>query len=142
MTRIAFQEPTVSVKHQLAALWTSVMFCYVYGDYFELYAPDKVAGLLRGDTLLDSPLRLFLASALMTVPALMISGSVLLTASVSRVLNVIFGTLFTLIMLLIAATSIIPWYGFYVFLAIVESFLTILIVWYAWTWPRKTTNLL
>ncbi len=31
----------VNVKIMLSALWTSVMFCYIYGDYFELYVPKK-----------------------------------------------------------------------------------------------------
>lgn len=28
----------VPVRIKLAALWTSVMFCYIYADYFEMYA--------------------------------------------------------------------------------------------------------
>jgi len=40
-------------------------------------------------------------------------------------------------MLLIAITSITPWRTFYVFLAIVESIITALIVYYAWKWPKQ-----
>ena len=66
MAHPALQEPTVSIKYQLAALWTSVMFYYVYGDYFELYVPDKVAGMLQGKTILDSPVRLDLTPGSLT----------------------------------------------------------------------------
>jgi hypothetical protein len=32
----------IHVKLKLSALWASVMFCYIYGDYFELYKPGKL----------------------------------------------------------------------------------------------------
>lgn len=62
----------VNIRLKLSALWTSVMFCYIYGDYFELYVPNKVEGLLNGNNLLDSPMKLFGASVLLAIPALMI----------------------------------------------------------------------
>ena len=137
MTTKVLQEPSINVKHKLSALWASVMFCFVYGDYFELYVPDKVNGLLTGDTILDTPAKLLTASVVLAIPALMIGLSLLLKASISRILNIIFGTFFTLMMLLIAVNSITPWYSFYVFLAVTESIITIFIVFYAWTWPRE-----
>jgi hypothetical protein len=59
----------VNVRIKLSALWTSVMFCYIYGDYFELYVPKKVEGLLNGNNLLDSPIKLFGATIMLTIPA-------------------------------------------------------------------------
>jgi hypothetical protein len=135
MTKGVLEEPTISVKHKLSALWASVMFCYIYGDYFELYVPEKVEGLLNGTNALDSPTKLLIASIVLAIPALMISLSLMMKASVSRILNIIFGTLFTLMMLLIAVNSMTPWYSFYVFLAFTESIITLSIVWYAWKWP-------
>ena len=35
-----FQAPT---PLKLSALWASLMFCYVYGDYLGLYVPGKLA---------------------------------------------------------------------------------------------------
>ena len=136
MSKKILEEPTVNVKFKLSALWVSVMFCYIYGDYFELYVPEKINGMLSGETMLDTPVKQFMASVMLAVPALMISSTILLSAPVSRTLNIIFGIFFTLLMLLIGYTSIAPWYGFYVFLAIAESILTGLIVWHAWRWPR------
>ncbi len=130
----------INVKHKLSALWASVMFCYIYGDYFELYVPEKVEGLVSGANMLDSPTKLFVAAVILTIPALMICFSILLKAPVNRVINIIFGTLFTLMMLFIAVNSITPWYSFYVFLAITESIITSLVVWYAWKWPLKSPD--
>jgi len=128
----------VNIKIKLAALWTSVLFCYVYGDYFELYVPEKVDGLLTGENILDSPTKLLIASLVLAIPAVMIALSILLTPRINRFLNVFFGIIFTLMMLLIGITSLTPWYSFYVFFAFLESLITILIVWFAWNWPKKS----
>ncbi len=127
----------INTKIKLAALWTSVMFCYVYGDYFSLYVPKKVEDFITGETLLDSPLKLFLAAILMAVPALMIFASVVLKPNINRVLNIVFGIFYTAIMLLIAFTSIAPWWSFYVFFALLESILTSVIFWTALKWPKQ-----
>lgn len=131
------QDFKINVKIKLSALWAAVTLCYLYGDYFELYLPKKVEGLISGANLLDSPAKLFAASVLLAIPAVMVFLSILLKPSLSRWLNIVFGIFFTLIMLLIAVTSLTPWRTFYVFLAIVESIITSLIVWYAWRWPRQ-----
>ncbi len=129
-------EPKVSIKIKLSVLWTSLMFCFVYGDYFELYVPDKVDSLLSGVNILDSPLKLFLASLVLCIPALMVSLTILLKASIGRVLNIVFGSLFAIMQLLIAFGSLVPWYAFYAFLGFVESILALLIIYLAIKWPK------
>ena len=62
----------INVKFKLSALWTAVMFCYIYGDYFSLYVPGQIEDFMNGKTLLTSPLKLLAASVLMTIPPLMI----------------------------------------------------------------------
>src|SRR5580765_2860229 len=91
----------VNVRIKLSALWTSVMFCYIYGDYFELYVPKKVEGLLNGNNLLDSPIKLFGATIMLTIPALMIFLSLILRPKVSRLLNITFWVIYTALMLII-----------------------------------------
>ena len=127
----------INVKLKLAALWISATFCYLYGDYFELYTPGKIDGLLSGDNVLDSPEILLIAALVMVIPPLMVVASLMLKPKLNRWLNILFGTIFTMLMLLIAVGSLTPWYSFYVFLALVESVLTALIVWYAFKWPKE-----
>ena len=127
----------IDVKIKLSLLWTSVTLIYLYGDYFELYIPQKTQGLVNGQNLLDSPLKLFLASVLLAIPALMVVLSILLKPSINRILNIVFGLFFTILMLFIACTSIEPWRAFYVFYAILESTITALIVWHAVKWQKK-----
>jgi len=131
------ENPKVNIKIKLALLWASVLFCYVYGDYFELYVPEKVNGMLRGDTMLDSPTKLLIASIVLAIPAVMVAVSILLKPKINRFLNILFGSLFTLMMIFIGINSLTPWYSFYVFLAFLESLITISIIWFAWTWPKK-----
>jgi len=134
------QDAKIDVKFKLSALWVSVMFCYIYGDYFNLYPPGQVDDFLKGKTMLDDPMKLFGASVLMTVPSVMIFLSLFLKPSVSRWLNIIFGGVYTAIMVLIAVTSRGLWATFYIYLAIVESIITAAIVWQALNWPRQTAN--
>lgn len=124
----------IDVRIRLAALWASVTLCYLYGDYFELYVPGKVEGLLNGSNLLDSPTKLFLASVLLVIPALMVFLSVTLNALINKWINILFGLFYTAVMILVGATSISAWRAFYVFLAGVEVCITGLVVWNALKW--------
>lgn len=130
------ENPKVNIKFKISALWTAAIFCYLYGDYFELYTPEKVDSLLSGENVLNSPTALLIASLIMVIPPLMIVLSFMVKPLISKWLNIILGSLFTLMMLLIAIGSLTPWYSFYVFLAIIEAILTATIVWYAFNWPR------
>lgn len=127
---------SVNVKIKLAALWATVMCCYIYGDYFSLYVPRKIEKFISGETLLNTPIKLLGASILLAIPALMICLSVILKPVLSRWLNIIFGIFYTAVMLLIALTTIAPWWSFYVFLAILEVIVTSTIVLYAYKWPK------
>tara|TARA_R110002126_G_scaffold22865_1_gene81049 strand:- start:1648 stop:2079 length:432 start_codon:yes stop_codon:yes gene_type:complete len=131
-----FVDFKINIKIKLAFLWTSLMFCYIYGDYFLLYAPNKIESLISGENNLNTPIKLFSATLLLVIPALMVCLSIFLKPKVNRVLNIIFGVIYTLVMLLIAFTSLSNWLTFYVFLAIVESIITSVIVWNAIKWPK------
>lgn len=137
MKKNEYQDFKVNIKLKLSLLWTSVMFCYVYGDYFQLYVPGKVEGLISGGNMLDNPFKLLMASLLLIIPALMVCLSIFLKPRPNRVLNLMFGFIYTAIMLLIAATSYSEWHMFYVFFALVESALTIIIMLQAYKWPKQ-----
>lgn len=133
----SLEDVKVNIKIKLSALWASVTLCYLYGDYFELYVPQKTIGLVDGNNLLNSPLKLLLAAIMLAIPAVMIFLSVFLKPGINRLLNIVTGLFFTAIMLLIACTSLTAWRAFYVFLALTESCITILIVYYSWNWPKN-----
>lgn len=138
MKNINLEDFKINIKIKLSILWSSVTFLYLYGDYFELYIPNKLSGIINGTSMLDNPLKLFLASLLLAIPAVMVCLSILLKPLINKLLNIVFGTLFTIIMLLIAVTSIEEWRAFYVFYALLESAITSAIIWYAINWPKQT----
>lgn len=125
----------VDTKVQLAALWTSTMCCYIYCDYFALYVPGKLDGMLRGDM---GPLgavaqgTLVGTSLLMAVPSLMIALSVVLPARPSRLLNIVVGAFYAVLLALLAVTA--TWH-FYKLFAGLETILAAVIVARAWRWP-------
>ena len=44
----AFEDIKVHVRFKLFALWCSVMFFYIYGDYFQLYEPGQLQEVISG----------------------------------------------------------------------------------------------
>lgn len=134
--KLAFEDFTVNIKILLSGLWTSVMFLYIYGDYFELYVPKKVEGLLSGSNLLDTPYKLLSATILLAVPSLMIFFSLILKPKINRILNISAAGFLTVFTFMVGISSISEWRIFYVMLAFLESMLTIIIVWKAWTWKK------
>jgi len=135
----ALDELKVNTRMKLVALWAATMFFYIYGDYFALYIPGQASKLVSGDTLLNEPIKVFAASVLMSLPPLVIVATVMARAGIARWANIIFGLIFTVIMLLIAVTSIpiTAEISAYVFYALVESCITVMIIWQAWKWPKS-----
>ena len=131
------ENPKINIKLKLSALWASLMSLYIYGDYFELYAPDKIEKLLSGTAILDSPTKLFMASLMLAIPSVMIALSLLLKPIYSKWLNIVCGIFFTLLVIAVGSTALYTWYTFYVFYAFLEAIITLLIVWYAWNWPKE-----
>lgn len=132
-----YEEYKINVKLVLSGLWASVMFLYIYGDYFELYVPGKTQGLLNGQNLLNTPYKLLSATIILTLPSLMIFLSLIMKPKWNRILNISIAAFLTLFTLLVGASSLSEWRIFYVMLAFLESILTAIIVWKAWHWPRR-----
>jgi hypothetical protein len=128
----------INIKLKLAALWTSLLFCYIYGDYFELYVPNKTQGILDGTSMLNTPIKLLIASLVLLIPSLMIFLSVMLKPSLNKWLNIIIATLMGSITLLVGIVSLSEWRVFYVLYAFVETIIALIIVRQAWHWSKTT----
>lgn len=124
----------IHVRFKLAALWTSVMFCYIYGDYFGLYVPRQLKGMLAGGRPIGptSQSTLVAVAVLVAVPAVMVFLSLVLPPMLDRWVNIFVGAILTVIVLITVPGAWI----FYVFLSTVEVVLQLLIIWYAWRWPK------
>lgn len=131
-----YDDMKIHVKLKISALWVATMFCYIYCDYFELYTPGKLAGMLAGKMQPLGPVTqgvLFGSGALMAVPSVMIFLALVLKPQVNRWANILLGIFYTIVMLLVI--SMTDWM-FYRLFGAIEIVLTALIVWHAWTWPK------
>ncbi len=133
--RLFLSDPKVHIKLRLAALWTAVMFCYVYGDFIGLFKTGKLAGMLAGRTPLGPTTQgVLLGEAIfMSLPSAMTFLSLVLSAGLNRWANIVLAGVFTLAMI---ATMPGAW-SFYIYLGCVEVVLTAVIIWQAWSWPRQ-----
>lgn len=139
-TNSAFEDVRVPTRYKLAAMWTSLMFCYIYADYFELYVPGKLQGMFAGNMAPLGPVSqgvLVGTGAMLALPSLMILFSLILGPSLARWLNIVLGTIYAVIQVMVTSGS--GW-AFYIGYGILEIALTALIVWTAWTWPRITAT--
>jgi len=132
----ALEDIKLNVKLKLAALWASFMFLYIYVDYFALYMPSKIENILKGKVFVFDITQGFImiALGLSTIPMLMIFLSVALPAKVNRWTNIIVAIVHIPYMLFNLTGE--AWIHMY-FAAAVEVVLLLLIIRYAWKWPKQ-----
>ena len=135
-TQNALEDNKVNVKLKLAGLWTSLMFLIIYLDYFHLYMPGKVNEILKGKVFVFDITQGFIMTALglSTIPMLMIFLSVALPAKVNRWTNIMVAIVHIPYMLF--NLTGVAWMHMY-FAAAVEVVLLLLIIFYAWKWPKQ-----
>ncbi len=131
------ENPPLSTGLKLSLLWASLMFLYIYNDYFSMYLPGTVEDMIAGQIgPLGEATELILVavSIVLAVPALMIFLSAALPPAISRWLNVPLGLFYTVIQGLTFPGSAL----FYQMVVVLEIIVTILIIWYALRWPRHS----
>jgi len=129
------QDTRIPLRIKLAGLWASLMSCYIYGDFFGLFAPGRLQDMIAGNfgpLGTTTPGILVGVSLMMAVPALMIFGSLALPATFCRWASIVFGLFYTVIMLLTMPGAL----PFYITLGVIEVLLTAAVVVYAWRWPK------
>ena len=131
------EDVKINVKMKLSALWVTVMFLYVYADVRGFYETGVIEGLIAGELgfFQINQVFLLLSAIVMTIPSVMVFLSLTLKPKANRWVNIILGVIYTGIILL---TLLMPGlWAHYIFVGIVEVALTLLIVWYAWKWPKQ-----
>jgi hypothetical protein len=134
--RRGLEDVQVPVRLKLSALWVVTMFLYVYVDIFAFYKPGTIDDILVGRVWeFDISQGWALgALALMTIPGLMTFLSLTLPPRAARMTNLVVASLFVLVSVGNAAgeTWAFVWFG-----SAVESVLLLVIIRYAWNWPRS-----
>ena len=129
----------VNIKVKLAALWATLMFLYIYADYFRLMTPGELEKMMQLQTPMGptTPTLLLIFSAILIVPALMIFLSVFLTPLLNKWLNLLAGFLYALISILIIVSGFgDTWQSFFVLFNVIELIVLMLIIFQAWKWPK------
>jgi hypothetical protein len=126
----------IGVRLKIAALWIAMLFLFAYGDIFGFFNTGRIEEVIAGKV---SGMKitqgfLFAVSVYITVASVMIFLTLVLTPKVSRWTNIVLPALY--IVTIVASVIGESWAYFY-FLSIVETALLLLIIWYAWTWPRQ-----
>jgi Family of unknown function (DUF6326) len=134
-----FQDSPINTRAKLAGLWIAAMFCYIYADILAFYDPYLLGEILKGNMGFIGPITQGLklgVGILMSIPAIMVVACCFAKASICRWFNIIFGVIFTLI--IIATLSISTVY-FYIYFGLLEIAITSFIVWLGWKWPLEIT---
>jgi Family of unknown function (DUF6326) len=131
----ALEDVRINTKMKLSALWTVVMFCYIEGDFTSFFPPggyiqQSLAGKMGPFPV--TQLTLLAGSVFITIPCVMVFLSLILKPTINRRTNIIVAVFYTVVNSISFLTT--TW-AYFIFYGIVESVLTILIVWYAWKWP-------
>jgi hypothetical protein len=137
-TRV-LEDVKVNVKIILSVLWATLMFIYIYVDIFRFFQPGELEHILAGKVWEFDITQTWALSAmiLMTIPSLMVFLSLILKAKVNRWTNIIMGILH----IVIAVANVIgETWAYYIFGGIVEVVLLVLIIWFAWKWPKQEAS--
>ena len=129
----------VNIKIKLAALWTSLMFLYVYADFFQLMTPKKLEKMIDLKTPMGptSPEILVVFSVILIIPSLMIFLSVFLRTKINKWLNICIASLYaSMSILIIVSTLGSEWHTFYILFNLIEVFVFAMIIFQAWNWPK------
>ncbi len=132
-TKTVFEDFQINVKLKISALWIAVMFCYVYGDYIQIYVPGILAKAMEVNATTETQIEFFAVALLMAMPSVMIFFTLVIKPKINRWLNIILSTLYIIILV---ATNLTETWVFYLFLTAIEVLISVAIVWYAWNWPR------
>ncbi|PKN97681.1 MAG: hypothetical protein CVU42_15435 [Chloroflexi bacterium HGW-Chloroflexi-4] len=116
------------------------MMLYIYTDFYKLFVPGSIQEMLSGlkDGLVVTQVYLLITAIVTIIPAFMIFLSLSLKTKINRWMNIILGA----IHLLIGVVNLIGanW-GFYIFYGVSLIMIAILIIVYAWKWPRNVKAL-
>jgi hypothetical protein len=133
------EDVRVGIRLKLSALWITMLFLFAYGDIFGFFAPGNieeiVAGEINGIEITEG--FLLAVSVYIAIASAMVFLTLVLRPTVARWTNVVLAILF---IVSIVAAAIGETSAYYLFLSAAEIAALLLIVRYAWSWPRGETS--
>ena len=135
---VEMEDVKINVKIKLAALWVAVMFIYVYADIKTFFQTGLIEQIIAGEVAGIEITQAFLfgAAILMSIPAVMIFLSLTLKPKANRLVNIILSILHIGLIIALQFMPAEVW-AYYVYYNFLEIVFHLLIVWYAWKWPKQ-----
>jgi Family of unknown function (DUF6326) len=129
------EDVRVGVRPKISALWIAMLVLFAYGDIFGFFKPGQIEEVMSGEIsgIEITQGFLFAISVYIAIASVMIFLTLVLPPKVCRWTNVVLAILY--IVSIVAAT--IGEDAYYLFLSALEIAMLLLIVAYAWTWPRQ-----
>jgi Family of unknown function (DUF6326) len=136
-TERMLEDAKINTRIKLSALWVAVMFCYIEGDFTSFFPPggyiqQSLAGKMG--PFKTTQLTLLAGSVFISIPCVMVFLCLIWKPKICRRINIILALCYTVVN---AISSFTTTWAYFIFFGIVESVLTLLIVWYAWKWPNE-----
>jgi hypothetical protein len=130
------EDVRIGVRLKISALWIAMLFLFAYGDIFGFFKPGQIEEVMSGEISGIEITQVFLlaVSVYIAIASVMIFLSLVLRPTVCRGVNIVLATLYVVS---IVASAIGETDAYYLFLSVAEIALLLLIVRYAWTWPRQ-----
>lgn len=131
-----FKDSKIETKIVIAVLWIAMMILYIYNDIFHLFKPDAIQNMMDGQMgpFAVTQIGLLSATVLMAIPVVMSIGVLVCSAKVSRVANIIFGSLYTIVNIV----NLQGEWAFYIFSGVIQIAITLYIIWISIKWPKTT----
>src|SRR5687768_5776158 len=130
-----FEDQRIGVRSKISALWIAVLFLFAYGDILGFFQPGQIEEVITGEIsgIEITQIFLFAASVYVAIASVMVFLSLVLKPTVNRWANIVLPILY----IVSVVASVIGESAYFYFLSVVESALLLLIIRYAWTWPKK-----
>jgi Family of unknown function (DUF6326) len=134
-----FEDVRIGVRLKISALWIVMLLLFAYGDIFGFFAPGRIEEVSGGEIsgIKITQVFLFGVSVYIAIASVMVFLSLVLRPSASRWANIVLPVLY---IVSIVVSAIGETAAYFLFLSVAESGLLLLILWYAWTWPRHEGN--
>ena len=129
-----YRDYWINPRIKIAALWTSMLFVFVYVDLFSLYRADVRADIEAGKIAAFSIGQGYLLGVTVYVllPSLMLFLSLVLPVKITRMANIVLALVYALT---IAGSAVGEW-NYFILGSVIEAALLVGIAYYAWTWPK------
>lgn len=131
------EDARVGVRTKISALWIAMLILFAYGDIFGFFNPGQIEEVMSGEIsgIEITQGFLFTISVYIAIASVMIFLTLVLRPAVARWTNIVLAVVY--IVSIVAAA--IGEDAYYLFLSAVEIAMLLLIVGYAWTWPRQSS---